>query len=429
MKAVILAAGEGKRLRPITSSRPKPMIKISGKPILEHIIEALSYSEVTEVIIVTNYKGESIQEYFKGIKKSNFKISFKKQEKMIGTGNALSITESMINDDFIVVYGDQLFSPNALKKIIQTFKTKKVDGAMAVIPIKNPENYGIIEVDKEQKVKRIIEKPDLKSAPSNLANAGLYVFSKEIFRQIKQVKTSIRGEYELTDAISLFIKDGKQIEAVKISNDDWLDIGRPWDLLEANKWILERVKHEVWGIIEEGARLIGPITIAKNARIRSGSYIEGPSFIDEGSDIGPNCYIRPHTSIGKNVRIGNACEIKNSIVMDKTHVGHLSYIGDSILCESCNLGAGTIIANYRFDAKSVKMKVQNKIINSGRRKLGAILGDNVKTGIHSILMPGVKVGKNSLIGVNYIVERDIPANTYAVQKQSVKKNNKLSTGS
>jgi len=424
MKAVILAAGEGTRLRPITSSKPKPMIKISGKPILEHIINSLSYSEITEVIIVTNYKGEVIQQYFKDRKLDNLKISFKKQEKMIGTGNALGITESMINEDFILVYGDLLFSPNALKKIIHIFKTKKLDGVIAVIPVKNPEKYGIIEIEKNQKIKRIIEKPDSNNAPSNLANAGLYIFSKEIFKKIKQLKPSIRGEYELTDAISQFIKDGKQIEAVKISDKDWIDISRPWDLLEANKWILKRLNHKILGTVEEGAQLIGPVTVAANAKIRSGVYIQGPAFIDEGSDIGPNCYIRPYTSIGKNVRIGNACEIKNTIIMDKTHVGHLSYVGDSILCENCNLGAGTIIANYRFDAKSVKMKVQNKILDSGRRKLGAILGDNVKTGIHSILLPGVKVGNNSWIGVNYVVERDIPANTYVFQQQSVKKHKK-----
>ena len=424
MKAVILAAGEGTRLRPITSSKPKPMIKISGKPILEHIINSLSYSDITEVIIVTNYKGEVIQQYFKDRKLDNLKISFKKQEKMIGTGNALGITESMINEDFILVYGDLLFSPNALKKIIHIFKTKKLDGVIAVIPVKNPEKYGIIEIEKNQKIKRIIEKPDSNNAPSNLANAGLYIFSKEIFKKIKQLKPSIRGEYELTDAISQFIKDGKQIEAVKISDKDWIDISRPWDLLEANKWILKRLNHKILGTVEEGAQLIGPVTVAANAKIRSGVYIQGPAFIDEGSDIGPNCYIRPYTSIGKNVRIGNACEIKNTIIMDKTHVGHLSYVGDSILCENCNLGAGTIIANYRFDAKSVKMKVQNKILDSGRRKLGAILGDNVKTGIHSILLPGVKVGNNSWIGVNYVVERDIPANTYVFQQQSVKKHKK-----
>lgn len=127
------------------------------------------------------------------------------------------------------------------------------------------------------------------------------------------------------------------------------------------------------------------------------------------------------------MRIGNACEIKNTIIMDKTHVGHLSYVGDSIICERCNLGAGTIIANYRFDSKSVKMKIKNEIIDSKRRKLGAILGDDVKTGIHTILLPGVKVGNNSWISVNYIVDRDLPDNTYATQKQNTENHKKITT--
>ncbi|MCW3998452.1 MAG: sugar phosphate nucleotidyltransferase [Candidatus Bathyarchaeota archaeon] len=421
MKAVILAAGEGTRLKPITTNRPKPLIKIGGKPILEHTLLTLSDFGVNEVIIVTNYKEKAIQQYFGDGTKYNLKINYKKQEKMNGTGDALSTTESIIKDNFILIYGDLLFSPEAIKKIVHVFKTKKIDGAIAVTPIKNPEKYGIVEIEKDQKIKRIIEKPDINEAPSNLANAGLYVFSKEIFNKIKQIKASIRGEYELTDAISLFSQDGNQVLAVQIDKEDWIDIGRPWDLLEANKWILKKLSQKVCGTVEEGVHLIGSVTVAKTARIRSGAYIEGPAFIDEGSDIGPNCYIRPYTSIGKNVRIGNACEIKNTIIMDKTHVGHLSYVGDSIICERCNLGAGTIIANYRFDSKSVKMKVKNKLIDSYRRKLGAVLGDDVKTGIHAILLPGVKVGNNSWIGVNYILDRDLPANTYAIQNQNREK--------
>jgi bifunctional UDP-N-acetylglucosamine pyrophosphorylase/glucosamine-1-phosphate N-acetyltransferase len=158
--------------------------------------------------------------------------------------------------------------------------------------------------------------------------------------------------------------------------------------------------------------------VAEGARIRSGTYIEGPCFIDKDADIGPNCYIRPSTSIGKNVRVGNACEVKNSILMDGTHVGHLSYVGDSVLCEKCNLGAGTIIANLRFDDRSVKMIIKDRIVDSGRRKLGAILGDNVKTGIGTLLMPGVKVGSNSWVGAGIKVDRDIPANTVVSQKPS-----------
>ncbi|MBM4401114.1 MAG: hypothetical protein FJ045_04100 [Crenarchaeota archaeon] len=177
------------------------------------------------------------------------------------------------------------------------------------------------------------------------------------------------------------------------------------------------MEHKVYGTVENGAHLIGPVTVAETARIRSGAYIEGPTFIDEGSDIGPNCYIRPCTSIGKNVRVGNACEIKNSIIMDWTHVGHLSYVGDSILCEHCNLAAGTITANLRLDDGTVKMLVKGEVVDTERRKLGAILGDNVKTGINALLMPGVKVGVNSWIGANFTVHRDLPADTIALLKQ------------
>ena len=160
-----------------------------------------------------------------------------------------------------------------------------------------------------------------------------------------------------------------------------------------------------------------PVTVEEGARIRSGVYIEGPAFIGKGSDVGPNCFIRPHTSIGRNVRIGNACEVKNSIIMDKTHIGHLSYVGDSIIGENCNLGAGTTIANYRFDGETVKMAVKDSILDTGRRKLGVVLGDDVKTGINASLMPGVKVGNNSWIGPGITVHQDVPPNTIVLLKQ------------
>jgi bifunctional UDP-N-acetylglucosamine pyrophosphorylase/glucosamine-1-phosphate N-acetyltransferase len=153
--------------------------------------------------------------------------------------------------------------------------------------------------------------------------------------------------------------------------------------------------------------------------VRSGAYIEGPSLIDEESDVGPNCYIRPCTSIGKKVRIGNACEIKNSIIMDNTHIGHLSYVGDSVLGEKCNLGAGTITANYRLGSGTIKMMIKDKVVDSGRRKLGAILGDEVKTGINALLMPGVKVGNNCWVGPNVMLQRDLASETVILLKQGL----------
>src|SRR4030042_3756643 len=194
---------------------------------------------------------------------------------------------------------------------------------MAVVRVEKPEDYGIVELENGNRVKGIVEKPSRQEAPTKLANAGIYVFSMEIFERIGRISASSRGEWEITDAISLLAKEGKAVLAVTLSPDDWFDIGRPWDLLEANRWALERMNHKVIGFIEDGAHLIGPVTVAKSARIRSGAYIEGPALIDEEADVGPNCYIRPHTSIGKKVRVGNACEVKNSILMRGTHVGHL----------------------------------------------------------------------------------------------------------
>jgi bifunctional UDP-N-acetylglucosamine pyrophosphorylase/glucosamine-1-phosphate N-acetyltransferase len=419
MKAAILAAGEGVRLQPITSTRPKHLIKVGGKSILEHCLAAVKSAGIEEVIIVVQYMADSIRQYFGDGKKYGLKIEYVEQKEILGTGNAVSVLEPYMNSEFLLVYGDLLFAPKAVKSVVEAHAKEEPTATMAVVPVEKPENYGVVELENEKFVKCIVEKPSREKAPSDLANAGIYVLPVQIFQKIKEISASPRGEWEITDAISLLLKEQNKFLAVKLSRDDWLDIGRPWDLLEANRWALTRTGHKVAGLVENGAHLIGPVTIAETARIRSGAYIEGPAFIDEEADIGPNCYIRPYTSIGKNARIGNACEIKESIIMDKVHIGHLSYVGDSIIGENCNLAAGTITANYRLDAGTVKMMVKDKVVDSERRKLGAILGDNVKTGINALFMPGVKIGANSWVGSNVVVKRDVPANTIVLLKQDL----------
>ncbi len=419
MKAVILAAGEGVRLQPITLTRPKHLIKIGGKPILERCLKMIKTSGVNETVIVVHYMADAIRDYFGDGEKFGLKIEYVEQETVLGTGNAVGVAEPYVKDDFLLVYGDLLFTAEALKKVVALHRKEKPAATMAVAPVEKPEDYGTVEFKDETHIKRIIEKPSRQEAPTNLANAGMYVFSTEIFEKIKKTSASTRGEWEITDALSLLLRDEKPVLAVKISKENWLDIGRPWDLLEANRWVLMRMEHKVCGCVENGAHLIGPVTVEETARVRSGAYIEGPAFVDEESDVGPNCYIRPCTSIGKKVRIGNACEIKNSVIMDNTHIGHLSYVGDSVTGENCNLGAGTVTANYRLDAGTIKMSVKGKVVDSGRRKLGVVLGDGVKTGINALFMPGVKVGSNSVVGPNVVVYRDLPADTVVLLKQSL----------
>jgi bifunctional UDP-N-acetylglucosamine pyrophosphorylase/glucosamine-1-phosphate N-acetyltransferase len=420
MKAAILAAGEGVRIQPITATRPKHLIKVAGKPILEHCLNALRAAGIDETLIVVYYMADVIRQYFGDGKKFGMSIEYVGQKAVLGTGNAVAVVEPNMKDDFVVVNGDLLFTAEAVKSVVNLHLKERPSATMAVVPVERPQDYGIVELD-EQHVKRIVEKPTREEAPTNLANAGIYAFSTEIFAKIKQTPTSVRGEWEIPDAISLLISEEKSVTAVKIAEEDWVDIGRPWDLLNANRWALTRMKHKVCGLVENGAHLIGPVTVAETSRIRSGAYIEGPTFVDEESDIGPNCYVRKYTSIGRKARIGNACEVKNSIVMDNVHIGHLSYVGDSIIGENCNLGAGTITANYRLDSNTIPMMVKDKLVDSGRRKLGVVLGDNVKTGINALFMPGVKVGNDSWVGPNFMVQRDLPPKSVTLLKQDSEK--------
>ena len=418
MKAVVLAAGEGQRLRPLTFTRPKHMIQIGGKPLLEHVLVALSEAGIKEVHMVVHYKAEKIKEYFGDGSNLSMKIEYLHQKEIKGTADAFSLAEDRVKDDFLAVYGDLLVTPQAIRSALSRHKKSKPAATLTTLQVEHPEHYGIIRTERGRVVE-IVEKPSPEVAVGMPINAGIYVFSMKVFEAVRLTEASPRGEQEITDSIRMLIEDGEKVVAAKLSVEDWLDVGKPWDLLDANTRALTKAKPKLLGLVEEGARLLGSVHVSKEARIRSGTYIEGPVYIGEGSDIGPNCYIRPCTSIGRKVRIGNGCEVKNSIIMDGVHIGHLSYIGDSIIGEKCNLGAGTISANFRFDNESVKMQVKGELVDSGRAKLGVIMGDNVKTGIGTLFMPGVKVGCNSWIGPNLVVKRDVPSDTILLLKQQI----------
>jgi UDP-N-acetylglucosamine diphosphorylase/glucosamine-1-phosphate N-acetyltransferase len=418
LKAVILAAGRGTRLHPLTYTRPKHLVPVGGKPIIDHVITSIKQAGLNEIVFIVNYLSEQLQTYLSDGSQYKMRFSYSLQKQLKGTADATGYAKAYVGNTFLLSYGDWLTTPKAIKKVIQVHEEEKPLITMAVVPVEDPEQYGIVELEGSY-VRRIIEKPNRERVPTNLANAGIYILSDEIFKAIERTEESPRKELEITDSLSLLIEEGHKIVAAKLSKKELFDVGLLWDLFEANQWVLERIKPRRKGQIEDDTHLLGAITIDEGARIRSGTYIEGPVFIGKDSDIGPNCYIRPYTSIGENVRIGNACEIKNSVIMNKTHIGHLSYLGDSIIGENCNFGAGTIIANYRFDSKPVMMKVKDKVLDSGRRKLGVIFGDNVKTGINASFMPGVKVGNNCWIGPNVNLHRDVPPNTQILLKQQI----------
>jgi UDP-N-acetylglucosamine diphosphorylase/glucosamine-1-phosphate N-acetyltransferase len=405
MKAVILAAGKGTRLRPLTDDTPKPMLIVAGRPLLEWMILRIKEANIKDIIIITNYLEDKIKEYFGNGKQFGVNITYKTQKETLGTANAFYQAKEFVEDSqFIGLYGDHYISEDVLKKIKQNHREGEV--AVASMKVDDPSQYGAFALDGDY-IKKVVEKPAKGKEPSKYANVGIYIFPYGVFEYIEKTSQSSRGEYEITDTMQKMIDDKILFKKHDIEEEDWLDIGLPWALLEANQRAMNEIEFKIDGLVEDGARLHGQVWVKKGARIRSGTYIEGPVVIGEECDVGPNCYIRPGTCLSKSVRVGNACEIKNSIIGERSHIAHLSYIGDSLIGNNCNLGAGTVTANLRFDNSPIEVTVKGERISSGRRKFGAIIGNNVQTGINVSIHPGVVIGSESWIAPGITLQRDV----------------------
>ena len=397
MKAIILAAGEGNRMRPLTYTRPKVMLPIANKPILEHLLIETRKAGIKEFIFITGYHDEQIRDYFGSGDKWGVNIDYCTQRRQLGTADALKMVKGLVDGNFLVINGDILVDQKGINSL-----TDKSNTTVSIFKVKDTRDLGVVELSKG-KVVRIHEKTE--KPPSHMANAGLYLFTPDIFDAISQTSKSPRGEYEITDSLQLMIGKGYHISSQEISY--WLDFTYPWYLLPANESLLAGIESQNLGKIEDNVVMQGTISIGKDTVVRSGSYIVGPAVIGQNCEIGPNCYIRPYTSIGDNCHIGNAVEVKDSIIMRGSKIPHHNYIGDSIIGEECNLGAGTKIANLRFDKKDIMVGS----IDTKRHKLGAIIGDKVETGINASINVGSMIGNNTHIGPGAIVSGVISPNS------------------
>ena len=391
IQAVIMAAGKSTRTWPLTLTKPKPLLKVMNKEIIKRNLDALQ-GLVGEVIIIVGFKKEMIIEEI-GHKYGRLKIRYAEQKTQLGTGHALKCVERLIKGKFIVMGGDDIFSKKDIKACL------KHKYSVLGCKVEDPGRFGVFVV-KGKEVKKVVEKP--KKFVSGIANAGLYVFDKSVFKF--KLRKSQRGEYEIIDYINALIKKERVVcENVK---GRWLSVGYPWDLIEANSVLVSEIKNDIKGKVEKNVIVKGKLKAGKGTKILSGTYIKGNVIIGENCLIGPNCYLRGNTSIGNGCHIGQAVEIKNSIIMDNAKVPHLSYIGDSVIGENSNLGAGTITANLKHDNKNVRSVVKGKIVDTGRRKLGTIIADDVHTGINTTIYPGRKIwpGVSTLPGE--IIDKD-----------------------
>jgi len=392
MKAVVLAAGEGTRMRPLTANLPKPLLPVAGKPFLRHTLEALRSAGISQVAVLIGWQGHRIRESLGDGGALGLSIAYEEQTERLGTAHAIGCMRSHVTGPFLSVNGDVVVSGEALAAMIAHHRNVRAP-VIALAEVSNPEAFGVVEVN-DGKVTGVEEKP--RRPKSNLINAGIYILDEDIFPLIEKTPKSPRGEYEITDTIRSLIET-RDVYGFRLPGE-WIDVGRPWDLLRANAALLAPLKGANHADVDGGATLVGEVLVEAGARVRRGAYIEGPTVIGPDSEIGPNCYIRPATTIGPKAKVGNACEVKNSILMAGAHVPHQNYVGDSILGERCNLGAGTKVANLRLDEALIRVVWKGSEVDTGLRKLGVIMGDDVKVGINASIDAGTIIGEESFLG-------------------------------
>jgi UDP-N-acetylglucosamine diphosphorylase/glucosamine-1-phosphate N-acetyltransferase len=405
MQAVILAGGAGKRVFPLAVNKPKPMFKLLGKPLIQHVVEILKANGLDSFVIVVGHQGEQIKDYFGDGKRFGVRIEYTFQEEALGMANALETAKDLVENHFLVVNADDLFEGALVDMILRKFKDDKADIVLSCKPVEETWKFGIIKVEKDR-VTKLVEKPPKGTEESNLAVIGIYLMTKRIFSYLKKIPVS---DHQYENAIQKLIKDKNNVRAV--SYDGFFSGYKyPWDLFRMNTFLMDAqitrqtIEDDVQ--ISETAKVEGRVWIRKGAKILDNACVKGPCYIGKDTTIGNNSLVRGYASIGDNCIVGFTSEVKSSLIGDNC-LFHMNYVGDSIISDNCLFGAGATTANFRFDEKNVAVMVDGKKMDSGTNKLGVIMGDNSKAGINSALAPGVKLGPYSIVGASVHLQEDL----------------------
>lgn len=367
MQAVILAAGEGNRLRPLTRSRPKAMIPVANRPIIEYVIHSLLENGIRDIVVVVGYRKEYVIRYLNQL---DVPIQVVVQERQLGTADALRSAESEIAGDFLLLPGDNYISPTSIARI------KNERNAMLYTEHPSPSNFGVVVI-KNGSVEKILEKPE--DAPTFTVSTGVFSFTPDIFSYLQS--------NEIPDAIAGMLADGEKIRAIPA--EDWQDAIYSWDLLKMNTRMLRDLAPATSGTVSMTASLHGRVRIGKGTTIGENTVIQGPVVIGEDCEIGPGAVIMPQTSIGSRVKIEPFTYLKDSLIMDDVTVGSHSRIVSAVFGQGCILGDHT--TTY---PKEAFFEVGGGVTKS---EFGAVLGDGVRAAPFTTF-------KNCVAGNNVSIE-------------------------
>ncbi|MFP4175384.1 MAG: sugar phosphate nucleotidyltransferase, partial [Halobacteriales archaeon] len=356
-QAVVLAAGEGRRLRPLTSLRPKPMVPVGNRPVLEHVVEALADAGVDEIVFVVGYRRERIQTYFGDGDDWGVDIEYVVQGKQLGTGHALLQAEDAVDGDFLVVNGDSIVDASLVSSLVSAEAP-----AVAVTRSDQPTDYGVVNVD-NGRVVGIEEKPRVYDAETETINAGVYRLDQEVFDEIRSRRAG--GETSLTEAL-VALSHRRRLDAVRV--EGWTDVSHLWDVL--------RVNADVVGCAD-----------GEGVDVHPTAHVADGVALGEDATVGPNATVLPGTALGDNVTVGAGAVVANSVLFADVRVGENAVVRDCVAAEDARLGPNATVEGGRAD-----VVVEGELYEGVR--LGGVVGDYSVVAGGACVEPGAVLGND-----------------------------------
>jgi glucose-1-phosphate thymidylyltransferase len=387
MKAVVLAAGEAKRLRPLTAARPKGMLPVADRPLLEHVVAALAETEVEEVILVVGYRRERIQGHFEDGGDWGVRVRYVEQSSPRGTGDALLQAEPFVDGPFLAVNGDRVVARSAFERTAERLRATDAEATMAVTPDDTPSRHGVVSVEGDRIVD-LVEKPPPHAVDSNVVNVGVYGFRPSVFGMLREGDQ--RGEHALTDALANYL-DSHRIEAVHYDGL-WPQLDYLWDVLTANATMLE---------------LTGT-TVATDASVAADATVEDPVTVEGGTVVKPGARIRRDTVISESVSVGANAVLTNTVVLPNATIGPGTVLSDCVVGEGAELGVNVTAGGGRTDVVAEGAVFADV-------KLGGVIGDNATVGDGATIVPGTTIGNRTTVAPGATVSGEYPDDSSVVR--------------
>ncbi len=357
MKAVVMAGGEGTRLRPLTSNQPKPMVPIVGKPCMEHILDLLRKHGFDEVLVTVAFLPQAIRSYFGNGEPLGMKIEYSVEESPLGTAGSVGLAREKLDEPFLVISGDALCDVD-LTELVEAHREKGADVTIGLKAVDNPLEFGIVVTDEAGRIERFLEKPSWGQVFSDTINTGIYVLEPEVLRHVPTDRP-----YDFSkELFPLLLEMGRPLYG-HVCEGYWQDIGNLDQFRQANFDALdELVELEIPGI-----RLRGNVWIGEGVEVDDLDRIEAPAFIGNHCRIAPDATVGPYSVLSASVTLRERARTERSVIDSSTHIGRSALVEGAILGRSCDVRA--------------HVHVQE----------GAAIGDEVVLGAQSVVMPGVRV--------------------------------------